>query len=116
MKEPRPLAITMGDPAGIGPEIVVKLFVEGFAQVKRPRFVVGDMPRLEPVIRRLGAPSLVKDGRFLFSKGYGVADIETKRPVDPRRTLVRAYSVSKSFTATAAMQLVEAGKLTGCPS
>jgi CubicO group peptidase (beta-lactamase class C family) len=55
--------------------------------------------------------ALVKDGRLVFAKGYGVADIETKTPVDPAHTLVRAYSVSKSFTATAVMQLVEGGKL-----
>jgi CubicO group peptidase (beta-lactamase class C family) len=55
--------------------------------------------------------SLVKDGQVVFSKGYGLANIATKAPMDAKSTLVRAYSVSKAFTATAAMQLVEAGKL-----
>lgn len=55
--------------------------------------------------------AMVKEGKKLFAKGYGVADIKTEKPVDPEQTLVRAYSISKSFTATAAMQLVEAGKL-----
>ena len=54
---------------------------------------------------------LVKDGKIFFKKGYGYADIGKKKPVDPDKTLFRAYSVSKSFTATAVMQLVEQGKL-----
>ena len=54
---------------------------------------------------------LVKDGKVFFAKGYGYADIENKKPVDPDKTLFRAYSISKSFTATAVMQLVERGQL-----
>jgi len=48
---------------------------------------------------------------MLLSEGYGYADSENRIPVDPKHTLVRAYSVSKPFTATAVMQLVEAGTL-----
>lgn len=54
---------------------------------------------------------LVKDGKVFFAKGYGYADVEKKRRVDADKTLFRAYSISKSFTATAVMQLVEQGKL-----
>ncbi|HEY0302666.1 MAG TPA: serine hydrolase domain-containing protein, partial [Rhizomicrobium sp.] len=54
---------------------------------------------------------VVEDGRILFSKGYGVADVATRAPVDPERTLFRPGSVSKLFTWTAVMQLVEQGKL-----
>jgi CubicO group peptidase (beta-lactamase class C family) len=54
---------------------------------------------------------LVKDGEIFFAKGYGYADAENKKPVDSDKTLFRAYSVSKSFTATAVMQLVERGQL-----
>jgi CubicO group peptidase (beta-lactamase class C family) len=70
---------------------------------------------LPPKMKQYEVPgaafAMVKDGKKLFAKGYGVADIETGRPVDPEQTMVRAYSVSKSFTATAAMQLVEAGQI-----
>ncbi len=54
---------------------------------------------------------VVKDGEVFFAKGYGYADLEKKIPVDPAATLFRAASVSKLFTWTAVMQLVEAGKL-----
>ncbi len=54
---------------------------------------------------------VVKDGKVLFSKGYGYADVDLLTPVDPETTLFRPGSVSKLFTWTAVMQLVEQGKL-----
>jgi CubicO group peptidase (beta-lactamase class C family) len=54
---------------------------------------------------------VVKDGQTLFQKGYGYADSQSGRPVDPDLTLFRPGSISKLFTWTAVMQLVEAGKL-----
>jgi CubicO group peptidase (beta-lactamase class C family) len=53
----------------------------------------------------------VRDGAPFFSKGYGHADLETRREVDPAATLFRVASVSKLFTTTAVMQQVEAGRL-----
>ncbi len=54
---------------------------------------------------------VVKDGQVLTERGFGYADVKTKRPVDPQKTLFRPGSVSKTFTWTAVMQQVEAGKL-----
>src|SRR5688500_14548823 len=53
---------------------------------------------------------VVKDGQLLFKKGYGYADFEKRKPVDPDRTLFRTGSVSKLFTWTAVMQQVEQGR------
>jgi CubicO group peptidase (beta-lactamase class C family) len=55
--------------------------------------------------------AVVKDGQLLFTKGYGYADWDGKKPVLPDQTLFRPGSISKLFTATAVMQLVEEGKL-----
>lgn len=55
--------------------------------------------------------SLVKDGEIFFAKGYGYADVKNKKPVKAETTLFRPGSVSKLFTWTAVMQLVEQGKL-----
>jgi CubicO group peptidase (beta-lactamase class C family) len=55
--------------------------------------------------------SVVKDGKVLFEKGYGYADVEHKTAMDPDGTLMRVGSTSKLFTWTAVMQLVEQGKL-----
>jgi CubicO group peptidase (beta-lactamase class C family) len=54
---------------------------------------------------------VVKDGQVLLQKGYGYADVKTRAPVDPERTLFRPGSVSKLFTWTAVMQQVEQGKI-----
>jgi CubicO group peptidase (beta-lactamase class C family) len=55
--------------------------------------------------------AVVKDGRLFFAKGYGRADVDRQVPVEADRTLFRPGSVSKLFTWTAVMQLVERGKL-----
>ena len=55
--------------------------------------------------------TVVKDGQILTARGFGYADREKRTPVDPERTLFRPGSVSKLVTWTAAMQLVEQGKL-----
>ncbi|HLI66253.1 MAG TPA: serine hydrolase domain-containing protein, partial [Caulobacteraceae bacterium] len=54
---------------------------------------------------------VVKDGQVLTERGFGYADVAARTPVDPLRTLFRPGSVSKTFTWTAVMQQVEAGKL-----
>ena len=54
---------------------------------------------------------IVKDGKVLFAKGYGYAEVGTKKPVTVDATLFRPGSISKTFTWTAVMQLVEQGKL-----
>ena len=58
-----------------------------------------------------GVVSVVKDGKVLFAKGYGYADLAKRTPVVPEDTLFRIGSTSKLFTWTAVMQLVEQGKL-----
>lgn len=54
---------------------------------------------------------LVKDGKIVFNKGYGYADLERRIPVDPDKSMFRVASISKLFTAMAVMQLVEEGKI-----
>ena len=55
--------------------------------------------------------AVVKDGQIVTERGFGYADVEKKKPVDPKLTLFRPGSVSKLVTWTAVMQLVEQGKL-----
>jgi CubicO group peptidase (beta-lactamase class C family) len=55
--------------------------------------------------------AVVKDGALFFAKGYGFSNVAKHDPVDSARTLFRIGSISKLFTWTAVMQLVEQGKL-----
>ncbi|WP_223262794.1 serine hydrolase domain-containing protein [Sphingobium sp. SCG-1] len=54
---------------------------------------------------------IVKDGHILSARGFGYADPEADLAVNPEKTLFRVGSISKLFTWTAVMQLVEQGKL-----
>jgi CubicO group peptidase (beta-lactamase class C family) len=54
---------------------------------------------------------LVQDDEIVLTKGYGYADLETETPLSAEKTVMRIGSVSKSFVATAVMQLVEQGNV-----
>jgi CubicO group peptidase (beta-lactamase class C family) len=54
--------------------------------------------------------AVVENGEFVWSAGFGMADLENSVPATAQ-TLYRLASISKSITATAAMQLWEQGKL-----
>jgi 4-hydroxythreonine-4-phosphate dehydrogenase len=49
---PPPLLISLGDPSGIGPEIVAKAFIQGHAP---DALVVGDAQQLQATLKRLGS-------------------------------------------------------------
>lgn len=53
---------------------------------------------------------IVKSDKIYYIKGYGTAEINANKPVDSL-TNFHVASISKLFTATAIMQLVEVGKL-----
>lgn len=54
---------------------------------------------------------IVKDGEVVAQEGYGYSDLAAQTQVDPEETAFRVASVSKTFNAVAAMQLVEQGKI-----
>lgn len=57
-----------------------------------------------------GGLLIIKDGKKIFSKGYGCADKENKIPFTPG-TLASMGSITKAFTAAAIMKLSEQNKL-----
>jgi CubicO group peptidase (beta-lactamase class C family) len=65
-------------------------------------------------IKRQNIPGLslavVKDGKVIKAKGYGLANLEWKIAATPE-TAYQLASVSKQFTATGIMLLVEEGKV-----
>lgn len=57
------------------------------------------------------AVGIILDKQLVYAKGFGVQNIETKAPLTPN-SLFSIASISKTFVATAIMQLVEQGKIT----
>ncbi|MBX9572925.1 MAG: beta-lactamase family protein [Candidatus Obscuribacterales bacterium] len=54
--------------------------------------------------------SIVKNGKVLYSRAYGYADLEDKKPVQPY-SVFRIGSISKTLTSVAVLKLVEERKL-----
>lgn len=78
---------------------------EGFEPIDRS---------FQTFMRAQGVPgaslAIVKNGRLVLARGYGMADVEQAQPVTPT-SLFRIGSISKTVTAIAVMNLVQAGKL-----
>lgn len=75
-------------------------------------FFEKEVPRLKKKYNIMGVTAAaVLQGKVVWAKGYGWSDKKTKKAVDPNRSLFRMGSISKLFTWTAVMQLVEQGKL-----
>ncbi|RYE01795.1 MAG: serine hydrolase [Sphingomonadales bacterium] len=76
-----------------------------------------DVSRMDTVVRAdadkgefMGSVLVARDGKILFDKGYGSANLEWKIANDGD-TKFRLGSVTKQFTAVAIMRLVEQGKV-----
>src|SRR5262245_50646494 len=54
--------------------------------------------------------AVVKDQKVIWSKGFGLADVENNIPATPQ-TPYRIASLTKTFASTLLMQFVEQGKL-----
>ena len=57
-----------------------------------------------------GAVAVLRDGKLIYARGFGYADVENKAPAQPD-ALFRIASVSKPITGVAIMKLVEEGEL-----
>ncbi len=60
--------------------------------------------------RFIGSVLVARDGKVIFSKGYGLANAELDAPNTPQ-TKFRLGSITKQFTAAAILLLQERGKL-----
>ena len=74
-------------------------------------------PAMDALLRRhfkADAPGAVvvvlKDGRTLFRRAYGLADLEARTPMTVERGF-RIGSITKTFTAAAVLRLAEEGRL-----
>ena len=84
-------------PAPVGGQVSPRQIDEAFAGLKS-----ANAPGAAVVV--------VDQGRTVFSRGYGVADLRTRQPIGPE-TNFRLASFTKQFTAMCIMLLVHDGKL-----
>ena len=90
MSEPNhlPLAITMGEPAGIGPDIVLRLYAQRRQHDLPPFILYGHLDFLQARAQRLGldvtlAPSAPADAASLFPSALPVAHVDGLVPDKP---------------------------------
>ena len=57
-----------------------------------------------------GAVLIAKDGKIVYEKGFGIEDINTKKPISTN-TLFNVGSISKTFVAYGILQLAKENKL-----
>lgn len=86
----------------------------GISLLKAQSFDKAKMDSLFSIIENaekgMGSISLFHDGKEVYNRSYGYADIENKIKAD-KETRYRIGSISKTFTATIIMKLIEEGKL-----
>lgn len=111
------LLITMGDVAGVGPEIIVKAWPE-LQALCRP-VVVGDAPRLRTTLAQLGRPGRVIEATDVTHATATPTDIPVIRGSDqsleavaPGRLCAAAGRAAYDFLC-AAIDLVQAGHAAG---
>jgi CubicO group peptidase (beta-lactamase class C family) len=87
----------------------------GATPLEREQVAATVDPIIEKSLAESGAPGaafiLVQDGRVVYAKGYGFGDLGKREKVDPARTVWPIASITKTVTALAVLQLVDAGKV-----
>ncbi len=108
-------ALLLGSAAGVASgredDASVIARIEGPQSPDRQGF---DAFTVTQLMQRLHVPgasiAVIRDFQIHWAKGYGVADVETGRPV-VADTLFQAASISKPVTAMAVLRLAQDGKL-----
>jgi CubicO group peptidase (beta-lactamase class C family) len=95
-----------------------KLFIYAFALLSLNAFSQITSEQIDEVanktLKAFNVPGIavavIKDGKVIHAKGYGVKSLQTNEPVD-ENTLFGIASNSKAFTTTALSILIDEGKL-----
>jgi 4-hydroxythreonine-4-phosphate dehydrogenase len=116
------IAITMGDAAGIGPELVVKALSQAASYESCCPFVVGDPEVLSAIVQVVGAPVQVRAIESLSEASFSPPAVDVLRPeglrieevpwgkVDPAMGKAAALCLAKAF------ELAMAGQVQGVVS
>jgi CubicO group peptidase (beta-lactamase class C family) len=94
--------------------IVISLRVDALSHMRLKEALVQEVDQLLSPEDRKDIPGaavlVVKDGQILLKNGYGLSNLENKKPITPD-TASLIGSITKQFTAMAIMMLVERGKI-----
>lgn len=107
--------VIIRDSSGISTSEVARVMVRAWPKPTGP--TIPELARLDTNMQSVmlanavpGASlAVVKDGRLVFARGYGFAEVETNERYQPD-SLWRSDSLAKTITAATYMQLVEQGK------
>jgi CubicO group peptidase (beta-lactamase class C family) len=106
-------AILLSTVVAAAAEDAVADFIERIEGVQTPNRQGLDPFTLAEVMKKYGVPgvsvAVIHDFRIHWSKGYGIADVETGAKVDTE-TLFQAASISKPVAAMAVLRAVQDGK------
>lgn len=108
--------VVVADASGATTSRVAQVMVRSWPQPTGPR--IPELARLDTnmqsVLLTYGIPggllAVVKDGRLVFARGYGWADVEHNEQFQPD-SRCRLASLSKTITAAVIMKLIEEGRL-----
>jgi CubicO group peptidase (beta-lactamase class C family) len=113
----RAIPVTRRQVLGIGAGLgAAPLIAPRTRALERPGGPVGLEDAVDALVQGIGAKPydpglavlLIKSGRVLLMKGYGLADLRSATPITPW-TRFEIASVSKTFTATALLMLQQRG-------
>jgi 4-hydroxythreonine-4-phosphate dehydrogenase len=100
------LGLTMGDPAGIGPEVIAKALADKvLARLCRP-LVIGSGPVMEQTIKALKLRLRVVDGDAAFTSALGPGLVPVLDPLDAPLSAFR-IGVAAATTGAASVAFIE---------
>lgn len=88
--------------------LAINFHSESYSQPEKAETEINGMMKELDVVGL--SVAVVKKGKIIYNHSFGLKDIATNTPLT-NEDIFRIASISKSFSATSIMQLVEAGKL-----
>lgn len=101
------IALALGDPAGIGPEIVLRALADARVRAALEPIVVGDAEALARHAQACGLAAAVQDGRIVFDNAPAVRLIETGSLAPPAWRIGESSAVTGRACRDYALRAIE---------
>jgi len=117
--QPPIIALTMGDPAGIGPELVVKLLAEEAVYRKCRPFVIGDLAVMQEIAQMLRSPLRFRAIEDLSDARFTPGEVDVLQPEGlppghaPWGSINAQMGQAAALCLTTGMELGQAGQVHG---